>query len=142
MAIIQLIISFLLAFSQILAPINTVISAGGEDAFFTEWSQDKQFTEEDYEILVKNPEKAPSEPVKNVSMKDSLVTCLKSRHVWLGGLTLMFVLVPQVIISSFLPQALQLEKGMTGVTAGYITSAYMLGMVVRKRIKTRNILKL
>lgn len=57
MAIIQLIISFLLAFSQILAPINTVISAGGEDAFFTEWSQDKQFTEEDYEILVKNPEK-------------------------------------------------------------------------------------
>ena len=80
-------------------------------------------------IFVKNPEKAPSEPVKNVSMKDSLVTCLKSRNVWLGGLTLMFVLVPQVIISSFLPQALQLEKGMTGVTAGYITSAYMLGSI-------------
>ena len=57
MAIIQLIISFLLAFTQILAPINTVITAGGEDAFFTEWSQEDKFTEEDYEVLVKNPEK-------------------------------------------------------------------------------------
>mgnify|MGYP003308884461 CR=1 FL=1 len=57
MAIIQLIISFLLAFSQILAPINTVITAGGEDSFFTEWSRDSQFTENDYQVLVKNPEK-------------------------------------------------------------------------------------
>ncbi|MBQ8830511.1 MAG: MFS transporter [Oscillospiraceae bacterium] len=80
-------------------------------------------------ICIKNPEKAPSEPTEGVSMKESLLACLKSRNVWLGGLTLMFVLVPQVIISSFLPQALQTEKGMSGTLAGYITSAYMLGSI-------------
>lgn len=78
---------------------------------------------------IKSPEKTSTEAVKGASMKDSLITCLKSKHVWLGGLTLMFVLVPQVIISSFLPQALQIEKGMSGVAAGYITSVYMLGSI-------------
>ena len=69
-------------------------------------------------ICIRSPEKTVSSEVKSVSMKDSLVTCLKSKHVWLGGLTLLFVLVPQVVISSFLPQALQIDKGMTGVSAG------------------------
>lgn len=79
-------------------------------------------------MVIKDPAPAAEQP-QGASIKDSLIACLKSKHLWLNGLTLLFLMTPQVIISSFLPQALQVEKGMDGVTAGYMTSIYMLGAI-------------
>ncbi len=56
MAIIKLIISFILALEQILAPVTIATQAGGEDAFFTEWSVNDDFTQEAYITMVKNPD--------------------------------------------------------------------------------------
>jgi len=80
-------------------------------------------------FFIKNPVEEKQESPQGTSMMESLKACVKSKHVWLGGLTLMFLMTPQVIVSSFLPQALQIEKGMDSVTAGYMTSVYMLGAI-------------
>lgn len=79
-------------------------------------------------ICIKAPAKQ-ADTAPSVSLVDSLKACLRSRNIWLNGLTLMFLMTPQVIVSSFLPQALQLDKGMDGITSGYMTSVYMLGAI-------------
>lgn len=56
MAIIRLIISFLLSFTQILVPVDAFIQSGGEAAYFTSWSQTDVFDEDDYIELEKNPD--------------------------------------------------------------------------------------
>lgn len=55
MAIIKLIISFLLSFTQILVPIDAWLQSGGEESYFTEWSITDTFDEEDYIEIEKVP---------------------------------------------------------------------------------------
>ncbi len=55
MAIIKLIISFLLSFTQILVPMDSLIQSGGEEAYFSEWSITDTFDEDDYIELEKIP---------------------------------------------------------------------------------------
>ncbi len=66
-------------------------------------------------------------PKQQVSMATSLKVCLKNPYIWIGGLTLMMLMAGQVMITSFLPQALAAEKGMTTQMSGIITSTYILG---------------
>lgn len=52
---ITLVISFIMAIGQVLAPVGEMIKAGGEDAFFTEWSAADEFGSDDYIELKKEP---------------------------------------------------------------------------------------
>ncbi|MBQ3603001.1 MAG: metallophosphoesterase [Clostridia bacterium] len=54
---ITLVISFILAIGQVLSPVGALIKAGGEDAFFTEWSATDEFGADDYIELKKEPGK-------------------------------------------------------------------------------------
>lgn len=57
MAIVKLVISFLLSLGQVLSPVGAWIMAGGEGAFFTDWSAEDEFTADDYIELQKTPGK-------------------------------------------------------------------------------------
>lgn len=57
MAIIKLIISFILALEQILAPVLATPPAGEKESFYKEWSVKDEFSTEDYITLVKDPNK-------------------------------------------------------------------------------------
>ena len=52
-AIIKLIISMILSMSTILAPIEGLITSGGEVAYFTLWSEDDKFDIDDYAVIEK-----------------------------------------------------------------------------------------
>lgn len=54
---ITLVISFIMAIGQVLSPVGALIKAGGEDAFFDDWSVAEKFTQEDYIELKKEPGK-------------------------------------------------------------------------------------
>ncbi|MBQ8182737.1 MAG: hypothetical protein IJ025_02410 [Clostridia bacterium] len=47
MAIIKMIFAFLMSLSQVFAPIGAVVSSG-EAAYFTDWSLEETFDENDY----------------------------------------------------------------------------------------------
>ncbi len=55
MAIIKLIIAYIMCLTQILTPVDAWLNAGGEDAFFTEWSVNDTFDQDDYITLEKTP---------------------------------------------------------------------------------------
>ncbi len=55
MAIIKMLLAYVLSLTQILAPIGAWITAGGESAFYTEWSATDEFTEDCYIALEKEP---------------------------------------------------------------------------------------
>ncbi len=57
MAIIKMIIAFMMSFLQFMAPINNFVDAGGEDAYFTKWSVNDEFTSEAYVELEKDSSK-------------------------------------------------------------------------------------
>ena len=54
MAIIKMIFAFLMSLSQVFAPIGAVVSSG-EAAYFTDWSLEETFDENDYIELEKTP---------------------------------------------------------------------------------------
>ena len=55
MAIIKLIMSFVLSITQILMPVDVLISSGGEAAYFNAWAETDVFDEDDYIELEKTP---------------------------------------------------------------------------------------
>lgn len=55
MSIIRLIISFVLSFTQILMPIDALITSRGESSYFISWSETDVFDEDDYIELEKTP---------------------------------------------------------------------------------------
>lgn len=54
---VKLVISFFLAILKVISPIGGYIFHGGEDAFFTEWSETDEFTQDSYITLEKDPDK-------------------------------------------------------------------------------------
>jgi len=73
------------------------------------------------EQLDDNLHQTPSQPIRH-----SLKVVLNSGPVWIVGLCLMLIMGGNLIISSFLPTALG-QRGIDPVTAGAISSAFMLG---------------
>ncbi len=57
MAIIKLVISFFMSLSTILLPVAALIREGGEDAFFTHWSETDTIGKDQYIALEKDPDK-------------------------------------------------------------------------------------
>lgn len=57
MATLKLIFSFLLSFCQVLTPVGALIFNGGEENFFSEWSETDEFTSDCYIEVKKNPDK-------------------------------------------------------------------------------------
>ena len=57
MAVIKLILSYILCFSQIFVPINAWVDSKGEAAYFTEWTVKSEFTENDYITIEKDSDK-------------------------------------------------------------------------------------
>lgn len=56
MAILKLIVSFILSLTQILMPIDALITSGGEASYFVSWSETDVFDEDDYIELKKAPD--------------------------------------------------------------------------------------
>ncbi len=54
-AIIKLIFAMIFSLSTILAPVDGLISSGGESAYFTQWSAEDKFDIDDYATLEKTP---------------------------------------------------------------------------------------
>ncbi len=54
-AIIKMIFAFIFSMSQLLTPIDGLITSGGEDAYFTPWSAEDKFNIEDYASIEKTP---------------------------------------------------------------------------------------
>ena len=52
-AIIKLIFSMILSLSTILAPVDGLITSGGESAYFTQWSEEDKFDIDDYAVVEK-----------------------------------------------------------------------------------------
>ncbi len=57
MQTVRVIIAYLMSLFQVVSPVFATVFAGGEGAFFTEWSVTDEFTAEDYITIQKDPEK-------------------------------------------------------------------------------------
>lgn len=54
-AIIKMLFAFIFSMSQIFAPIDGMITSGGEEAYFTQWSAEDKFDIDDYASIEKTP---------------------------------------------------------------------------------------
>ncbi len=72
--------------------------------------------------------KMPEEDASQV--KDSLLVCVKSKNIWLAGVTLMLMLGGAMIISSFHVSAVVALKGYTESYAGTFNSVLMVGSII------------
>ena len=87
--------------------------------------------------FVKKPETEGKDGIRPAPILESLKVCLKNRYIWIAGVTMLFFLVGQVVISSFLPVTLQTVHGMSEKVSGYMTSAFMLGAIVGATVGPR-----
>lgn len=74
------------------------------------------------------PEGAPDLPVMPVTKYIGVAA--RSRNVWLVGVALMFFMGSSMAFSGFLPNALHNVRGMSPVTAGFMTSLITFGTIV------------
>lgn len=65
-----------------------------------------------------------------VPIIQGLKVVVKSKDMWIIGICLGFVLAPAVCITTFMPRALLMYKGLDAVAAGAMTSIVMLGNIV------------
>lgn len=80
-------------------------------------------------VLVKNkPKGAPDLPVMPVTKYIGVAA--KSRNVWMVGLAMMFLMGATMTFSGFLPNALYEVRGVSPVTAGFITSFVTFGTIL------------
>lgn len=66
----------------------------------------------------------------SVSMKESLLVCLKSKNVWLMGLCLAFLLGGAMVVTNFQVMALTGLRGLSEAAAGTYGSVLTIGAVV------------
>ncbi len=57
MQTLRVIVSYLMFFFQVLSPFTGAVFAGGQDNFFTDWSVQDEFSQEDYVTIEKDPDK-------------------------------------------------------------------------------------
>lgn len=65
-----------------------------------------------------------------VPVKQALGTCLKSRNIWLAGISLMFLLGGATVISNFQVSALTTLKGYSEGFAGTFGTVLMIGSII------------
>lgn len=63
-------------------------------------------------------------------VKDSLLVCIRSKNIWLAGITLMLILGGAMIISSFHVSAVVALKGYSEAYAGTFNSVLMVGSIL------------
>ena len=63
-------------------------------------------------------------------VKESLLVCVKSRNIWLAGLTLMLMLGGSMIVSSFHVSAVVELKGYSEAYAGTFNTVLMIGAIL------------
>ena len=66
----------------------------------------------------------------SAQVKESLLVCVKSRNIWLAGITLMLMLGGAMIISSFHVSAVVELKGYTESYAGTFNTVLMIGSII------------
>ena len=71
----------------------------------------------------------PSAVVDTIPLGKGLKIVMKNKYMWLMGICFGFFLSAVTTINTFLPLALQVEKGMSAVTAGGLTSITMIGNI-------------
>lgn len=81
-------------------------------------------------LLIRTPKNEENgQTPAQANIWDSLRIVVKSRAVWVVGLSLFFILGCNVIISSFLPTALA-GRGIDAVSAGYYAAAVTIGNLI------------
>jgi len=81
-------------------------------------------------VFVKKEGTEGAAEVKPAPILESLKVCLRSKYIWIAGITMFFLLIAQVVISGFLPVTLKTVHNMSDKTSGYMTSAFMLGCIL------------
>lgn len=80
-------------------------------------------------VLVKNkPEGAPDVSVLPVTRYIGVAA--KSKNVWMVGLAMMFLMGATMTFTGFLPNALHEVRGVSPITAGFISSFVTLGTII------------
>ena len=86
-------------------------------------------------VLIRDKPKEPisgsniSSDTPQVPLLEGLKKVITNKHMWLIGICMGLVLAPAVCTSTFLPRALQLERGMDAVAAGALSSVVTLGNI-------------
>ena len=73
---------------------------------------------------------AVAQEEEKVSIRESLSLCLKSRSLWLAGMTQFLVLGSSMVITNFHVSALTTLQGYTEAAAGSFNSVLMIGAIV------------
>lgn len=74
--------------------------------------------------------KVEGDSASSSQVKESLLVCVKSRNIWLAGITLMLMLGGAMIISSFHVSAVVALKGYTESYAGTFNTVLMIGSII------------
>lgn len=71
-----------------------------------------------------------SEEIQNIPLMEGLKTVIKKKNIWLVGICSGLILSTAISTSTFLPRALQLDKGIDAAASGAVTSFIMIGNIV------------
>ena len=74
--------------------------------------------------------KAPADDARDTKVLDSLKLCLKSRSLWLAGLSLFLILGSSMVVTNFHVKALTALKGYSEALAGSFNSVLMVGAIL------------
>ncbi|HIU76482.1 MAG TPA: MFS transporter [Candidatus Pelethocola excrementipullorum] len=80
--------------------------------------REKHFTEEDAPVM------------ETVPVKQALISCFKSKNIWLMGVSLLFLLGGATVISNFQVTALTSLKGYSEAFAGTFGTVLMIGAIL------------
>jgi len=74
---------------------------------------------------VERPDNYKAEPISN-----HLKVCFKSKNLWIANISIFLILGATLVINNFLTQALIVEKGITPVKAGLITTMLNVCLII------------
>ncbi len=98
------------------AIINIVVAV-----FWILFAKDKVFSQNSA------PAEASGTAPEQASVKDSLLTCLKSKNIWITGISLMFMLGGAMVIANFHVAAATTMLGYSEAVAGSFNTVLMIG---------------
>lgn len=81
-------------------------------------------------VREKHFQKEQMPAAQTVPVKEALVSCLKSRNIWMVGISLLFLLGGATVISNFQVTALTTLKGYSEAFAGTFGTVLMIGAII------------